>query len=81
MKNTAKCPKCNGNNIVLVEGKSLKYGAGSVVLTGPTYLNLSPIDRYICLDCGYVEYWASKSSIEKIEKSNLYKKVKPVEEK
>jgi predicted RNA-binding Zn-ribbon protein involved in translation (DUF1610 family) len=51
MKNTHKCPKCSGAEILRIEHK----GVG--IATGLTIFSIVPITRYLCAACGFSEEW------------------------
>lgn len=55
MKNSKKCPKCNSSEIAVTTG--VYTGSANTILTGSTYFSAVPCDKYICLNCGYVEQW------------------------
>ena len=62
MKNTGKCPKCGGTDIIKVEddvwGNMVKRHA---------WLFFVFCDRYVCGNCGFIEEWMrSPSDIEKL---------------
>jgi len=68
MKNTNICPKCQGNEIIMIEGTCGAYGVGNNILTGKSILSYAPINRYICCNCGYSEEWINKEDIPKLKK-------------
>ena len=51
MKNTRKCPKCGGSDILFVPGSAGAYGTGNNIMTGNTIMSAVPVDRYICTRC------------------------------
>ena len=53
MKNTKKCPKCSGENIVRVDGRCGPYGSGNNIMLGATIFSGVNVNTYICTDCGY----------------------------
>jgi hypothetical protein len=59
------CDKCDSEDIVLVPGEKAKWGRTvSTSLTGSV-----PLDRYVCMDCGYTETFVSnRVSRESIRK-------------
>jgi len=59
MKNSKKCPKCNGDNILIAPGWVGSHKSGQYIRM-PGFHLLSAdikIDRYVCGTCGYVEEW------------------------
>ena len=74
MKNSRICPKCEGSNIVRIDGKCGPYGVGNNIITGSTLFSAVGVDRYICLDCGYSEEWIDRESLGKIKESRHSKK-------
>ncbi|OUQ59577.1 hypothetical protein B5E58_03850 [Tyzzerella sp. An114] len=67
MKNTGICPKCNGNDILKVPGKSGAYGSGNNIQVGLTIFSAVLVDRYVCCSCGYSEEWINKEDIETLK--------------
>lgn len=67
MKFDGKCPKCNGTEIV-ADAKAVDQGNYRVDMQVSTtqYPNalifknerISTVSAYVCLKCGFVEYWA-----------------------
>jgi predicted nucleic-acid-binding Zn-ribbon protein len=60
MKNSGKCPKCGAEEIIRIP-KDVGFGAASV-----EYISLGPltyvyITRYMCGNCGLVEFWIDSS--------------------
>ena len=53
MKNQRICPKCNGSDIVIVDGYCGPYGSGNNIMTGATIFSGVKVNRYICCSCGY----------------------------
>jgi predicted nucleic-acid-binding Zn-ribbon protein len=54
MKNTGTCPKCGGTEIWI------KQGSFNTVYTN-IFANMfrqAYVDRYCCMNCGYIEEWA-----------------------
>ena len=39
MKNTKKCPKCGGSEIIFVPGSAGVYGTGNNIMTGHTIMS------------------------------------------
>ena len=69
MKLTGVCPKCNGRNIMRIEGSARGYGAGNNVMVGVTIFSAVKVNRYLCCDCGFSEEWIDKEDIDKILES------------
>lgn len=68
MKNTHCCPKCNGMDIIRIEGKAGAYGVGNNIQTGMFNFSAVLVHRYVCCSCGYSEEWIDKEDIAKLEK-------------
>ena len=68
MKNTKKCPKCGGSNILLVPGSAGAYGTGNNIMTGLKIKSAVPVDRYICTRCGYSEERIDLDYMDKLKK-------------
>lgn len=66
MKETRKCPKCGGTDIIIVNGYTGPHGAGNNIMTGATVYSAVPVDRYICYKCGYSEEWIDRSELGKL---------------
>ena len=75
MKNSKTCPKCEGSDIVRLDGNVGAYGAGNTAMIGGTIFSAGPVARYICLDCGYTEEWIDREDIAKIKNSKKAKQV------
>lgn len=69
MKNQRICPKCNGSDIVIVDGYSGPYGTGNNIVTGATIFSAVNVNRYICCSCGYTEEWINREDIPKVRES------------
>lgn len=67
MKNTHVCAKCNGNDIIMIEGKEGAYGSGNNIQTGWTKSSVVLVNRYLCCNCGYSEEWIDKQDIQKLK--------------
>lgn len=68
MKNTRICPKCNGSNIIRIEGKAGPYGMGNNIQVGWSNLSAVLVHRYLCCDCGYSEEWIDQEDIPALQK-------------
>ena len=61
MKKNKRCPKCESNDILEVNGSNPTF-ISKVGLNN--HLN---IIKYICCNCGYIEEWVSNSDLEKLK--------------
>ena len=68
MKQSKRCPKCGGTDILRIEGKCGAYGVGNNIPTGSIFLNAVLVHRYLCCDCGYSEEWIDKEDIPTLVK-------------
>jgi ribosomal protein S27AE len=66
MKQTGICPKCQGRDIIRIEGSVKGYGAGNNIPVGITIFSYVKVPRYVCGTCGYSEEWIDKKDIHKI---------------
>lgn len=69
MKNTKTCPKCNGSDILIIDGYAGAYGSGNNIMTGSLIFSAVPVNRYLCCTCGYSEEWVDVENIEKVKRS------------
>ena len=69
MKNSKICPKCNGSDIIIVDGYAGAYGSGNNIMTGANIFYAVGVDRYLCCSCGYCEEWIDTKDISKIKKA------------
>ncbi|MGO4936475.1 hypothetical protein ACTQ54_02365 [Fundicoccus sp. Sow4_H7] len=67
MKNTGKCPKCGGKDLIYVPGSVGAYGTGNNIMTGLTTLSAVLVNRYVCTKCGYTEEWVE--DVPKLKKT------------
>ena len=67
MKNSHRCPKCNGNDILVVPGKAGAYGSGNNIQMGMTIFSAVMVDRYVCCKCGYSEEWIRREDIDNLK--------------
>ena len=76
MKNHKQCPKCGGNNIVIIHNDGYPEGPnGNNIMCGSTILSgLVYAERYICCDCGYTEEWIDKRNLPTLLKSKKIKR-------
>jgi predicted nucleic-acid-binding Zn-ribbon protein len=65
MKNSGICPKCNTDDLLIIEGTG---GMGRGVALGHTVFGLVPVDRFVCSACGYSEQWFTEDVLAKIRK-------------
>jgi len=58
MKNSRRCPKCGGSDIVRIPDRRGRYASGNNIYTS-NFENFGkiPVIRYVCCVCGYVENW------------------------
>lgn len=68
MKNTKKCPKCGGTDILRVAGSAGAYGTGNNIQTGLSNFSAVKVHRYVCCGCGYSEEWIDKEDIPRLVK-------------
>ena len=69
MKHSKTCPKCQSNDLLIVNGYAGAYGSGNNILVGATIFSAIKVDRYICCKCGFTEEWIEDGGIEKLKKS------------
>lgn len=68
MKNSRRCPKCQSNDILRVEGESGAYGSGNNIRVGMTILSSILVTRFVCCSCGFSEEWIENAGdIEKLK--------------
>ena len=71
MKNTKKCPKCGGSDIIFVPGSAGPYGNGNNIMEGLKIKSIKSavlVDRYICTTCGFSEEWIDLDYMDKLKK-------------
>lgn len=68
MKRFHTCPKCQGTDILRVEGSSGAYGAGNNIPMGLTIFSYVKVPRYVCCSCGYSEEWIDMEDIPKLRR-------------
>ena len=66
MKTTKICPKCEGTDILVINGTVGAYGAGNNIPTSA--FKYAKVNRYLCTRCGYSEEWIDRDDIERIKK-------------
>jgi len=62
------CPKCGGDDILVIKGNSGAYGAGNNIPVGATIFSHVLVNRYLCCKCGYSEEWINEEDIAKLKK-------------
>lgn len=67
MKNSRICPKCVGTDIVYIKGRCGAYGSGNNILVGMTIFSAIPVNRYVCMQCGYLEEWIDQEDLHKLK--------------
>lgn len=67
MKTTKICPKCQGTDILRIEGSAKAYGAGNNIPMGATIFSYVKVPRYVCCNCGYCEEWIDLNDISKLK--------------
>lgn len=65
MKKTRTCPKCNGTDIVCVEGGFERHD--NRIPMGLTMFSAIPVHRYVCCNCGYSEEWIDREDLPKLK--------------
>ena len=66
MKNTGVCPKCGRSSVIRIEGQAKAYGAGNNIPMGMTIFTYIPVDRYLCINCGFSEEWIEQEHLQKL---------------
>ena len=62
MRNTGRCPKCGGTDLLTVEpGLYNSFPVG--------FFTNVKIQRYVCRGCGYTEEWVAEESMERLRPS------------
>lgn len=70
MKYDYTCDKCKSTDIIRIPGKSM---SGRYHFIMANFFTKVPIDRFVCLNCGYIEDWImDEKHLKKIAKK--YKK-------
>jgi len=75
MKNSKRCPKCQGENILRFDGRCGPYGSGNNIMAGNTIFSGVNVNTYVCIDCGYTEEWIDKEDLARLENSKKAKTV------
>jgi Zn finger protein HypA/HybF involved in hydrogenase expression len=58
------CPKCHSKNITVLKGNS-----DFEEMNIPCGIKNVKVERYVCCNCGYIEFWVADSEkLVKIEK-------------
>ncbi len=64
------CPKCKSANVYDGSGVPFTKGASSQYAIKVSAASAAALDRYVCVDCGYVEgYVASTSKLKTISET------------
>lgn len=62
MKNSRKCPKCGGTDVVVIEpwlyNNSFPIGVFAA----------AKLERWACCDCGYSEEWVEQGTLKDVKK-------------
>lgn len=53
MKDTLGCVKCASRRVIEIKGSSMNQN--TVIAYGSWKMNMVPVNRFICLQCGYTE--------------------------
>jgi predicted nucleic-acid-binding Zn-ribbon protein len=75
MKNTGKCTKCGGEQILRIPNKYAGSCAGNIInLSNRFFPSNVPVTRYLCPKCGFSEDWVEEpSDLEDLRKKYLGK--------
>jgi predicted nucleic-acid-binding Zn-ribbon protein len=67
MKRTATCDKCGHQDIIHVPGESHSglTDSGANISLGKMHGHVA-VDRYVCGNCGFIEFWVQPEEIEKL---------------
>lgn len=69
MRQQAKCPKCDGLEIIRVPGNVGAFGSGNNISLGGIPRQMVKVTRYVCASCGYSEDWVDDDKdIERLKK-------------
>lgn len=55
MKNSHICPKCGSHDIIRIPDNGRCSSGNNIYTSTLTLLGKSPVIRYVCASCGYVE--------------------------
>lgn len=61
MRHNTVCPKCQGKEIIRIEGKVGPYWDGNNIAIGISRKDAVLVTRYVCSCCGYSEEWIEKA--------------------
>ncbi|MCQ2408279.1 MAG: hypothetical protein MJ065_07090 [Oscillospiraceae bacterium] len=75
MKYKKICPKCGGQDILMIPGSCGAYGSGNNILLGATIFSGVGVHRYICGCCGYSEEYISRRDLEKVARSSKCRQI------
>jgi len=70
MKNNNPCPKCASVQSVRIHGWKSAFGAGSYLRIN--FFRTVPLERVVCLACGFCEENVSAYGLEKMRKTFGY---------
>ena len=73
MRNSGKCPKCSGTNVLTNKNYNV-YSKGRHEISGGSGMSMLRIDAYACIDCGFLEEYLSKKTLEHEHKMEKMKK-------
>lgn len=68
MKNIRVCPKCGSNHIVSPRYTVAPKNTGAFDSVPLGAFTAARIHRYICTDCGYVEFWIEQPDLDQVRK-------------
>jgi len=72
------CPKCRSKNIYMRKnGIQVGENSGGVFVHTSTMTRVTPIEAYICVDCGYFENFITDAA-KLMEVSQTWTKVEPM---
>lgn len=74
MKRSGTCPRCGGTDITTVLTSDF-YENDPRILAG-AFSNSVKMTRFVCCDCGYVEYWVDPAEFKRNAKAYWDKKTK-----
>ncbi len=60
MRNTHRCPKCGGTDIITVEPIQNGYLATGVFAG-------AGLERWVCCTCGFSEEWVDRKKLDKVK--------------
>lgn len=84
MKNSNRCPKCQSDNIVRINGWTGAYGVGNNIPLKNSISSLfNPkkwkmpinVNRYVCCSCGFTEEWIDQEDLARLSESESAQKI------